>query len=83
MAIKDKVQRLIELNQQCRINELVNIVNHIFDIFEESLNDDTWDTDIVNGKAYLQKTVADTDRIQFLEFGLTDDGAVIHALLYP
>lgn len=83
MSIKDKVQRLIELNQQCRINELVNIVNHIFDNFEESLNDDTWDTDIVNGKAYLQKTVADTDRIQFLEFGLTDDGAVIHALLYP
>lgn len=83
MSIKDKVQRLIEFNQQCRIDELDNLVNHIFDKFEESLNDDMWDTDIVNGKAYLQKTVADTDRVQFLEFGLTDDGAVIHALLHP
>ncbi|EIC2604800.1 hypothetical protein LAB17_002154 [Salmonella enterica subsp. enterica serovar Newport] len=83
MSIKDKVQRLIEFNQQCRIDELINLVNHIFDKFEESLNDDMWDTDIVNGKAYLQKTVADTDRVQFLEFGLTDDGAVIHALLHP
>lgn len=83
MSIKDKVQRLIEYNQQCRIDELVDFVNHIFDKFEESLNNDTWDTDIVNGKAYLQKTVADSDRVQFLEFGLTDDGAVIHAFLYP
>lgn len=83
MSIKDKVQRLIEFNQQCRIDELVNLVNHIFDKFEESLNDDMWDTDIVNGKAYLQKTVADTDRVQFLEFGLTDSTAVIQALLPP
>jgi len=27
MSIKDKVQRLIEFNQQCRIDELVNIDN--------------------------------------------------------
>lgn len=83
MSIKERIQQLIETNQQYRIDELVNIVNYIFDTFEESLDDDTWDTDIVNGKAYLQKTVADTDRVQFLEFGLTDDGAVIHALLHP
>lgn len=83
MSIKDKVQQLIESNQQCRIGVLVNTVNHIFDKFEESLNDDIWDTDIVNGKAYLQKTVTDVDETQFLEFGLTDDGAVIHALLHP
>lgn len=83
MSIKERIQQLIETNQQYRINELVDIVNHIFDKFEESLNDDTWDTDIVNGKAYLQKTVTDTDEVQFLEFGLTDDGAVIHALLHP
>lgn len=83
MSIKYKVQRLIEHNQQERINELVDIVDHIFDMFEESLNDDTWDTDIVNGKAYLQKTVADTDEVQLLEFGLTDDAIVIHALLPP
>lgn len=83
MSIKDKVQQLIENNQQWRIDELVDTVNIIFDKFEESLNDDMWDTDIVNGKAYLQKTVTDTDETQFLEFGLTDDGVVIHALLYP
>ena len=83
MSIKDKIQQLIEFNQQLRIDEIVNTVNYIFDKFEESLNDDIWDTDIVNGKAYLQKTVTDTDEIQFLEFGLTDDGAVIHALSHP
>lgn len=83
MSIKDKVQQLIENNQQWRIDELVDTVNIIFDKFEESLNDDMWDTDIVNGKAYLQKTVTDTDETQFLEFGLTDDGVVIHALLHP
>lgn len=83
MSIKDKVQQLIENNQQWRIDELVDTVNIIFDKFEESLNDDIWDTDIVNGKAYLQKTVTDTDETQFLEFGLTDDGVVIHALLHP
>lgn len=83
MSIKDKVQQLIENNQQWRIDGLIDTVNIIFDKFEESLNDDMWDTDIVNGKAYLQKTVTDTDETQFLEFGLTDDGAVIHALLHP
>ncbi len=83
MSIKDKVQQLIESNQQWRIDGLIDTVNLIFDKFEESLNDDIWDTDIVNGKAYLQKTVTDTDETQFLEFGLTDDGAVIHALLHP
>lgn len=83
MSIKDKVQQLIENNQEWRIDELVDTVNIIFDKFEESLNDDMWDTDIVNGKAYLQKTVTDTDETQFLEFGLTDDGVVIHALLHP
>lgn len=81
MSIKDKVQRLIEFNQQCRIDELVNLVNHIFDKFEESLNDDMWDTDIVNGKAYLQKTVPNDDILQFLGIGLTDSTAVIQALL--
>lgn len=83
MSIKDKVQQLIENNQQWRIDGLIDTVNLIFDKFEESLNDDIWDTDIVNGKAYLQKTVTDTDETQFLEFGLTDDGVVIHALLHP
>lgn len=83
MSIKDKVQQLIENNQQWRIDGLIDTVNIIFDKFEESLNDDMWDTDIVNGKAYLQKTVTDTDETQFLEFGLTDDGVVIHALLHP
>lgn len=83
MSIKDKVQQLIESNQQWRIDGLIDTVNLIFDQFEESLNDDIWDTDIVNGKAYLQKTVTDTDETQFLEFGLTDDGVVIHALLHP
>lgn len=83
MSIKERIQQLIETNQQYRINELVDIVNYIFDTFEESLDDDTWDTDIVNGKAYLQKTVTDTDETQFLEFGLTDDTVVIHALLHP
>ncbi|EKA1377491.1 hypothetical protein OJ570_000317 [Escherichia coli] len=83
MSIKDKVQQLIESNQQWRIDGLIDTVNLIFDKFEESLNDDIWDTDIVNGKAYLQKTVTDTDETQFLEFGLTDDGVVIHALLHP
>lgn len=83
MSIKERIQQLIETNQQYRIDELVDIVNYIFDTFEESLDDDTWDTDIVNGKAYLQKTVTDTDDAQFLEFGLTDDMVVIHALLPP
>lgn len=83
MSIKDKVQQLIESNQQCRIGVLVNTVNHIFDKFEESLNDDIWDTDIVNGKAYLQKTVPNDDILQFLGIGLTDSGVVIQAVLPP
>ncbi|MFS8300102.1 hypothetical protein ACMG5L_22195 [Escherichia coli] len=83
MSIKERIQQLIETNQQQRITELINTVNHIFDKFEESLNDDIWDTDIVNGKAYLQKTVSDDDILQFLGIGLTDSTAVIQALLPP
>lgn len=83
MSIKDKIQQLIESNQQWRITELIETVNHIFDQFEELLLEETWDTDIVNGKAYLQKTVSDDDILQFLGIGLTDNGVVIQAILPP
>lgn len=83
MSIKDKIQQLIENNQQWRITELIKSVDHIFDQFENLLLEETWDTDIVNGKAYLQKTVPNDDILQFLGIGLTDSGVVIQAVLPP
>lgn len=83
MSIKDRIQQLIESNQQWRITELIKTVDHIFDQFENLLLEETWDTDIVNGNAYLQKTVPNDDILQFLGIGLTDSGVVIQALLHP
>ena len=83
MSIKDKVQQLIENNQQWRITELIDIVDHIFDRFEKLLCEDTWNTDIVNGEAYLQKIVSGDDKLQSLGIGLTDSSIIIQALLHP
>lgn len=83
MSIKERIQQLIETNQQRRITELVDTVDHIFDRFEKLLREDTWDTDIVNGKAYLQKTVPSDNKLRLLGIGLTDDGVIIQAVLPP
>lgn len=83
MSIKDRIQQLIENNQQWRITELIDIVDHIFDRFEKLLCEDTWNTDIVNGEAYLQKIVSGDDKLQSLGIGLTDSSIIIQALLHP
>lgn len=54
MSIKDKIQRLIKSNQQQRITELVDIVNYIFDTFEESLDDTSWTFYADDGDGYCQ-----------------------------
>lgn len=83
MSIKERIQQLIETNQQRRVTELIDTVDHIFDRFENLLCEDTWDTDIVNGKAYLQKTVPSDNKLRLLGIGLTDDGVIIQAVLPP
>lgn len=83
MSIKERIQQLIETNQQRRITELVDTVDHIFDRFENLLCEDTWDTDIVNGKAYLQKTVPSDNKLRFLGIGLTDDGVFYSGRITP
>ncbi|EBX6516153.1 hypothetical protein DST30_22970 [Salmonella enterica subsp. enterica serovar Panama] len=81
MSIKERIQQLIETNQQRRTDEIIEAVEHALDQFEYFLNEDTWDTDFVNGKTYLQKTVSMTEKLQFLKIGITDDEAVIQAAL--
>lgn len=83
MSIKERIQQLIETNQQRRVTELIDTVDHIFDQFENLLCEDTWNTDIVNGKAYLQKTMPGDNKLHLLGIGLTDDGVVIQAVLPP